>query len=279
MHLAKSWSQVDHAIEESITPDNHVTTCAEFTAGVPQNTAARLTPMCAELARLRSDARRVLGNPGFEDEIPNIFTHALEINDLFVSWARSVPDDWRWIAADHFKIPPGVPRALFLYQGRMDIYYDIHVAGIWNVYRTSRLRVLSIILDCIAAMDGNCSGTLHERKLVTIHELQELTDDICGTVPLNLGTRLEMQGASAVEYPYMDNMNVTQEHRRSAGALGGWLLIEPHNQPLKTAASMPYLRKGQKEWLFGQLARIMKIYNIPIADPTGAGDQVNSTSG
>ena len=258
--------QVDHAMDDSAPPGENVSICAEFAAGVPPNTAARLTPICANLARVRSRAQRVLGGPGLRSEIANVYAQALGVNDLLDSWARSVPSEWHWHPAQHFKIPQGLPRALFVYGDRIDLYYDIHVAGVWNVYRACRLRVLKIILDCIAALGEGSSAPLYDRKMTFINQVLELTDDICGTVPFILGTRLNLHThfANDVEYPYSNSKRITQDHRRAATAVGGWTLIEPYNQPLKTAANMPYLRSGQKDWLVGQLARIMTSYKTPV---------------
>jgi len=252
-----------------------VTICADLAAGVSQNTATRLNPICVGIARLRSDARRLFENSYCEDDIHKVFRYALEINALLESWAQSVGEDWHWVAADHFETPLGLPKAMFSYRGRMDIYYDIHMAGVWNVYRTKRIIVLSIILDCVAALDLSSAGTWQNLKRVAIHKLQELADDICGTVPLIMGTRMQLglEGGPTIEYPYVNNQKATEGHRRSAADLGGWKLIEPYNQPLKTVANMPYLREGQKEWLLAQYARIMKIYDIRAAGSKGAGDR------
>ena len=149
----------------------------------------------------------------------------------------------------------------------MDLYFDIHVAGIWNLYRSSRLRVLQVILNCIAALGDRFSGPLNHAKQITIKDCQALADDICGTIPLVLGTKtsFDSHSQSTVEYPYSNNRKVTRDHRKTANAIGGWMLIEPHSQPLTTAMKTPYLRKGQREWLSQQLARVMKIYNIKAA--------------
>jgi len=279
---ANSLFEVDHLIDDLAPPSTNVTICADLAAGVPQNTATRLTPICVGIARLRSDARRVLGIPFCEDDMHKVFNHALEINALLESWAQSVGDDWHWVAADHFETPQGFPESLFSYRGRMDIYYDIHMAGVWNFYRTKRTIVLSIILDCIAVLGLSSVGTCQDLKRVAIHKLQKLADDICGTVPWILGTRMHLglEDGPAIEYPYVNNQKVTEAHRRSAANVGGWKLIEPHNQPLKTMSNMPYLREGQKEWLLAQHARIMRIYDIRVADSKRADDQwMNFVSG
>jgi hypothetical protein len=260
--------QLDHVINDSTPPSTNVTICEDLAAGVTQNTAMRLTPICVGIARLRSDARRLLGTSCCEDDIHKVFDYALEVNALLESWAQSVGDDWHWVAADHFKTPLGLPKSMFSYRGRMDIYYDTHMVGVWNFFRTKCIIVLSILLDCIAALDLSFGGTWQDLKQVAIHKLQDLADDICGTVPLILGTRMHLglEGGPAIEYPYVNNQKVTEEHRRSAVNVGGWKLIEPHQQPLKTVANIPYLREGQKEWLLAQYARILRIYKITAAD-------------
>lgn len=273
MQSAYPLFQVDHVVDDSTPPSTDVKICADLAAGVSLNTATRLTPICVGIARLRSDARRVLDNSCNEDNIHKVFKYALEINTLLESWVQSVGDDWHWVAADRFEYPPGLPESLFSYRGRIDVYYDIHMAGIWNFYRTKRIIVFSILLDCLAASGPSFGGAWQDLKRVAVRKLQELADDICGTVPLILGTRMQLrlEGGPAIEYPYIHNQKITEEHRRSAVNVGGWKLIEPYNQPLTTVANIPYLREGQKEWLLAQHARILRIYNIGAADPKAAG--------
>ena len=88
--------------------------------------------------------------------------------------------------------------------------------------------------------------------------IQELADDICGSIPFHLGTKLSgMPGDTTnVEYPTDGISATTSDHRRAASALGGWFLF-----PALTAAkSATCLRDGQQQWISGQLKRIGKLY-------------------
>ena len=88
--------------------------------------------------------------------------------------------------------------------------------------------------------------------------IQELADDICGSIPFHLGTKISGTPGDTtnVEYPTDGISATTSDHRRAASALGGWFLF-----PALTAAkSATCLREGQQQWISGQLKRIGKLY-------------------
>lgn len=108
------------------------------------------------------------------------------------------------------------------------------------------------------------------RIVTAINKVQELVDDICGTVPFNLGTKTfgGPTDRKEVKYPDDGTTKPSDDYRRSASGLGGWFLMEP----LKTAAHAIALREGQQEWILKQIERIQRIYTIrkPIEKPVSA---------
>ena len=150
-----------------------------------------------------------------------------------------------------------------MYRGRADVYYDMFVAAIWNFYRATKIKVLTIMMECYVALQISGDGPLLHQKQSVVAELQSLVDDICGSIPYHLGTKMTpgYTDVPSVEYPYV-NTKATAEHRRAAAASGGWSLIEPYSEPLTVAIEVPYTRKGQREWLEAQLTRIAELYNV-----------------
>ena len=177
------------------------------------------------------------------------------------SWAESVPESWNYHAASGFDCPPGLHREAFIYQERVDVYEDHTFVNVWNSYRSNRIMVLSITLKCISRLWSSVGDAPFQEGSDALQAIQELIDDICASVPYQLGTKIDGGpfDQTSVEYPYVGLHKIPAEQRRAAASLGGWNLLEP----LKSILGVANLRQGQREWVGGQLRRIGKIYNVP----------------
>ena len=255
-----------------MAPGNNLADCLEMTSGVPQNTATQLTTLTAQLAYLRSNAEMILGTQASVKEICQVVDCATQLDTLLAAWAHSVPREWEVVATNNFETPMSVQRQDFVYEDRIDVYFDITVAEIWNSYRVTRIKVLSIICDCFAALRQPLTVSGRRRKDFALATLQEIVDGICGSVPFHLGTKTRSgtEDQVDVEYPYITS-KAAKDLRRACAGQGGWGLIEPHYEPLKNALSVPSIRAGQKEWILGQLTRIGRLYALTpsrVTNPT-----------
>lgn len=180
------------------------------------------------------------------------------------AWPESLPEDWQWVRADGIDLPVGpAPKAAFVYTenwARVDTYLDLWVMSVWNQYRSARIKIQCIVLDCIDWLGTVYEAQWYWRSVYAKMITQEMTDDICASVPFALGTKTlggpgERDG---VEYPFVGKGKVGDEHKRAAAAMGGWHLLDP----LKSALQAKSLRDGQREWMTGQMERIGRIYNL-----------------
>ena len=235
---------------------------------VPQNAAARLTSATINIADLRSCAKSALllpSTPDSERDVNDIIEYAVSVDLLVDAWQASLPEEWKWIPADHFDLPAAsVSRDAYIYKDRKDIYHDLWVESIWNAYRSARVKVQTIILDCIAWLGKSSENQWYWRGIYAKMITQEMADGICASVPYALGTKtLGGPGdREGVEFPYNGTEKVPEDHRRAAAALGGWHLLEP----LKTSLRATCLPEEQKEWIKAQMARIWRIYSLQPAE-------------
>lgn len=231
---------------------------------LPQNAAARLTSATINIADLRScakSARLLPKNPDSEKEVNDVLEYAISVDLLIETWASSVPEDWKWTSADHFDLPPAsVSRDAYIYKDRKDIYHDLWVESIWNAYRSARVKVQTIILDCIGWLGKSFEHQWYWRSVYAKMITQEMVDDICASLPYALGTKTSVGPGEreGVEFPYNGTQKASEDHRRAAAALGGWHLLEP----LRTSLRATCICEGQKEWIKAQMARIWRIYSL-----------------
>lgn len=195
-----------------------------------------------------------------------------KIDSTMKLWADSVPEHWAYHPASGFDCPADMPRETFVYGDQIDIYSDHTFVSVWNAYRSNRIMILSITLDCLSWLQpragvgeeihmDDATASLQEEPARSLQTIQSLVDDICGSVPYQLGTKLHGGpfDLSTAEYPYLGTAKPSLAHRRAAASLGPWNLLEP----LRSAHRAAGLRPGQAEWIDAQLTRIRRIYSVP----------------
>lgn len=203
-----------------------------------------------------------------EQQLMSIVDYAGEVEGRLITWPGSVPDDWRWRTSHTFDNLPSHERRLYTWDHRADVYHDIWVASIWNSYRGTMLKIQYMTLQALGMLNPRPLSRLALKIVTAINRVQELVDDICGSVPFNLGSKT-FGGPSdrrEVQYPDDGMTKPSSDYRKSAAGLGGWFMLEP----LKIAAKAICLRDGQQEWILKQIERIQRIYTIkkPIDEPT-----------
>ena len=264
---------VEHAIEEGLAFKRCPDRLSAIFKSLPQNASARLTSATINIADLRYCAKTALcapRSPEADKEVNDLLEYAISIDLLVAAWPQSLPDDWAWQPADSFDLPAHHQRDAFIYHDRSDTYLDLWVLSIWNQYRAARIKIQTIILDCVAYMGPAYDEQWYWRALYASMIAQEMADEICASVPFALGTKMfggpgDREG---IEYPYVvGGQKASQEHRRAATALGGWHLLDPLKSCLHTRSGV--LREGQLEWVQGQMERIGRIYALGRQKGTG----------
>ena len=267
--------QVESAIEEGISYKRCPDALTDVFRTAPKNAAAHLTSATVNVADLRSSAKSALllpKNTESEKEVSDLLEYAISVDLLIATWPQSLPEDWNAKPSDRFDYPFGdVPKSTFVYDDKMDVYLDLWVQSIWNQYRSARINVQKVILDCISWLGTAYEHQWYWRAMYAKMIVQEMADEICGSVPFALGTK--MSGGpgdrNGVEFPYVGGQTASEDHRRAASALGGWHLL----RPLRSCLGTDYLRDGQKDWIIGQMQRISRIYALQ--PPEGGGEAVS----
>ena len=144
--------QVGHAFDTSTDSGEDLGDSLETLVDLPQNTSSRLIVISVHLVHLRRDADLILNGEASDTKIIELLNQATQLDQILTAWAISVPREWKFTATDNFELPKSVPRETFIYKDRVDVYEDLVVAGIWNTYRVNRIKVLSIVCDCIDAL-------------------------------------------------------------------------------------------------------------------------------
>lgn len=229
--------------------DEDIGTWAQILEDDQQSPGVKLDTINLDLANLQSEFQSC-DSPKHEIQDLELLSKALVINDRLQKWEESLPSSWIPIVVSGPScIAPSIAAA-GLYQPHCTVHRSVFVASIWNRYRVSRIRVLTII-----------RAYLHTE---TIHheQSQQLIDDICATVPFHLGNRMEtgVMGDKRVLYPTVRGERMMDEHYTIASAKGGINLLGP----LTFLMERMDLRQGQREWIGAQIGRIFKLYRLGV---------------
>ena len=198
---------------------------------LPQSPAARLTSVTSNVPDLCARAKAVLVMPhtqASEREATDLLDYTLSIDLLVASWADTLPPGWQWEGVNRFDVPaPAIEKhgwECFQYLSMRHSYPNLWCLSLWNQYRAARIRVQSLILDCIRYLSDSTSSPtpvhsastfdllsalspppppaspqqdhdqsrsasdLNAKAHTARHTLQELADQICASVPFALGT-------------------------------------------------------------------------------------------
>ena len=225
---------------------------------MPYNPATLLDLMSVDVANVLATADQIFGKVNdcapaeteSSTSTSELILRAKAVDAGLATWPEVVPSSWKPIRVYAHAIPQDVIDA-GLYGDSCDIYPDIIICSTWNDWRVARLKVLTLI----ARLDHGDSS------IQAVATIQQLVDETCASVPFSLGSRIKPAPMYAADtsYPCVEGQLVTKTHYQTAAALGGWYLFSPFKEMMKVAA---YLRRGQREWIRGQLMRLAQVYDI-----------------
>ncbi|KAK1144744.1 hypothetical protein N8T08_004755 [Aspergillus melleus] len=224
--------------------------------------SGHLTMVTSEIVNLRQRWDLISSNPGNyqKDELKNLLSTAMALDNKISVWKHILPDRWHPMPATF--IPQSV-RDAGVFNNRCDCYIDIWIASTWNFYRDSRIVIQNIILNCLRLLPEQSSP--HEIQ-ARVASIQKLATDICATVPYLLGDQMisVQMSPHKVEYPESEGRRVTSGHQQTAPLLGGWFVIS-----YLTNLWSPELclQAEQRAWIQKQMLRVLRIYTFDTLRP------------
>ena len=302
---------------ESISPNPAIWTNSP---SMPESPAIALDALIVELANLKAfvDTARFPDPPSMlfdsprspspgsfsaseasADILHSILAPALDLDSRFALWPKSLPIFWNPITVSSAACIPDSVAEAGMYGVACDIYPSLHVANLWNEYRTARISVLRIVLTCQRSLVHYPSSD--DEDLVNDYAadtIQTLVDAFCASIPTHLGNKTKPVPPDrlvGVEFPHLPAQGESglhglppsaigysaemskEEHYRLAAAIGGWYMLQPLRDILKATSPTakdvemgfpPLLRGGQTGWILAQLERLKNIYLLKFPSPT-----------
>jgi hypothetical protein len=180
------------------------------------------------------------------------------LSTRFETWYATLPPLWQVTSVSSPSEVPASVASCGLYGSACHVYTSIYIAHSLNAYRASFIKLHLSILSLLTYLGAsNTSAAV----LASEDRIQQLTDDLCASVPFHLGDRVGFVRIDdkRVQYPHLEGVPVPQEHYVGAAAMAGWSLA----MRLGEIMGLPVrLRQGQKMWVLGQLKRIAGMYGV-----------------
>lgn len=229
------------------------------TQAIPQTPGYNLDNLSLELVQLleiAADLETVTAVP--TPRILETIKQAINLDERFQAWKASVPSDWGPFPVSNSEWIPQSVRDAGLYQGRCNIYKSINDANLLNYCCCSRIKIQMSIRSCLDYLKRDRPDTA---SMMAEGLIQELADEICASVPFNLGDRMfpSRVDDKTVKYPFLEGLPLPEDHWLAAAAVGGWCITARLVELL--APGVP-LRDQQRQWIINQLQRIKRIYVV-----------------
>jgi hypothetical protein len=112
---------------------------------------------------------------------------------------------------------------------KVETYFDLYVAGVWNIFRAARLLLLALIIK----ISDDANDTCVEEY---IHTANLVVEDMLASIPYHLADNLQV---------FLSHSDSEQEITNPGRILGGLLLMHP----LYVTSQMAFLPATMREYM------------------------------
>ncbi|RDL35209.1 uncharacterized protein BP5553_07140 [Venustampulla echinocandica] len=163
-------------------------------------------------------------------DLETLKVQSLALDQRFAMWEETRVDLFKPTVIGHVR--PGRYESevqVGAWPGKVDTYFDLYVAGVWNIFRTARLLLVALIIEL--------SNSLAEYDSCTDH--------------IRTANRIAQDMVASVPYHLADNLQVFLNEKETSGGitdpgrfLGGLLLMHP----LYVVSKMPFLSETLRKY-------------------------------
>jgi hypothetical protein len=126
------------------------------------------------------------------EELGQLRQEIFLLHQDYNNWPEHQPDDWRPNVIGFVQQNPEELAGTIYWPGKVETYYDLYVAAVWNAYRKARLLFLQRIFN-LRTSEPHCAGPCSETAMGMLIRLQRdaraLAIDIAASVPFHLTSR------------------------------------------------------------------------------------------
>ncbi|KAK6860996.1 hypothetical protein PG995_004632 [Apiospora arundinis] len=216
----------------------------EKSAGECQRIMIKTGELRAEITRLMNSMIR---SPENVEVMLNMIRRCQTVDQEVVNWTRNVPEHWHWkTVAWEDNVPNGDYSKADVYPGRVDVYRDFYIASVWNMTRTARLILASLIVRSAAWVCAPIDFRTTPEYATASRTWMDTITEIIASVPYHLGWHLNKPHIAA----NLGQFACGEED--AIKSLAGYFLT----WPLSCVMGQDYTTDNQRAWVVGRLRYI-----------------------
>jgi hypothetical protein len=158
-------------------------------------------------------------------ELTALKKETLALDRRFAKWQSSRVPEFKPTVIGHVSAKKSQNEISAGYwPAKVETYFDLYVAGVWNIFRTARLLLLALIIKLELSDDACVDEYIHTAHLIV--------EDMLASVAYHLADNLQ---------DFLTSTEITNPGR----VLGGLLLMHP----LYISSQMLFLDKSMREYM------------------------------
>ena len=145
---------------------------------------------------------------------------AIALDQTFANWQETRSIDFRpWTVSSVSQPKAESKIEVGYWPGKVHMYFDLYVAGVWNTARMARVLLLDLILKLSNALNDNHNYDREQQNTLRGDALR-LAEDIISSIPFSLAEDLQIF--------LQDRRKEDKEAKMQPGIpVGGLLLMHP----------------------------------------------------
>ena len=158
-----------------------------FPAPYSSNASQSLDNLLLTFGPIWRKADGFLANPlTGSDDLYQLRNEAMALDRAFERWQDAEIKDFKpWTVGHVNQGQAGSKLEVGYWPGRLDAYFDLYVAGVWNISRTARVLLINLIIKLSKILDNNGN---HSREH---QDALGLVEDIISSIPFHLAEDIQ----------------------------------------------------------------------------------------
>lgn len=161
-------------------------------------TAAECQRLNLKTGELRAEATQIMASVSRTPEniklVQGLMRRAQAIDEELSEWMCTVPEAWECKAAFWQRGSSSDFSKDEVFPGRVDVYSDFWIAALWNLARTTRLVLMSIMVRCAAWVCSPVDYRTTPEYAIAARSCVDTIADILASVPYHLGWHTRKRG-------------------------------------------------------------------------------------
>jgi hypothetical protein len=222
-----------------------------ISSDIRKQTSQAVSELILRVTELRADVNRAMmlmpRTAENATKIQDLMLRAQKLEAGFLDWLPNVPEEWKYKTVAWMDAVPGQdPGKSEVFPGKVDMYTDLSISSLWNMYRVSRLFLSGIVIRCAAWLCAPVDYRTTPEYANSSRLGVDMINDMVASIPYHLGWIGEKGKFRTGNH---SGFACGDEDSGNAKVLGAYFLV----WPLFTALCSDFATDAQRKYITGRL--------------------------